>query len=206
MYYWRNNAFQSLTEAASHASAFHAWHEYAQFCELLGKGLRKDALAHLVAFVKQAVNWPFSEKKEFISWLYHFIQERSDTFLLIPHPLYEEFINPTLAEWTEREPENGEPHRWLGTAEHLKEAIRLNPADEIARGRLAETVINWVEYSTHELPYGYIGNANEDLQILSEVEAVINEISDDDKRSRYHRRVTELRESIDDYLGKKTAT
>jgi hypothetical protein len=56
MFYWRNNAFKSLTEAASYASAFSAWDEYAQFCSLLSKGLRKDALKHIRVFVPQAVN------------------------------------------------------------------------------------------------------------------------------------------------------
>jgi hypothetical protein len=206
MYYWRNNAFHSLAEAASYASAIPAWNEYARFCELLARGLRKDALAHLVTFTKQATDWPFPQKKEFISWLYHFAQQHADTYLLIPHPLYEEFIKPTLEGWIEREPDNGEPHRWLGTAEHLKEAIRLNPTDEIARSRLAETVINWAAYSIHELPYGYIGDANEDLQMLNEVETVITEISDEAKRSGYQLRVTEIRKNIKAYLNRKTET
>jgi hypothetical protein len=206
MYYWRNNAFQSLAEAGAYAAALPKWQEYAKFCELLSKGLRKNALVHLTTFVEQAANWPFPEKKEFISWLYKFSQEHSDTFLLIPHPLYEEFIKSSLIEWIEREPENGEPHRWLGTAEHLKEAIRLNPADDIARSRLADTIIHWVEYATHELPYGYIGNASEDLQTLSEMEEIIAEISDEENRAKSNRRVQELRESINTYLDRKTET
>jgi hypothetical protein len=173
---------------------------------LLGKGLRKDALAHLASLIKQTVNWSFSEKKDFISWLYYFIQHRTDTYLLIPHPLYEEFIKPTLVDWIKREPDNGEPHRWLGTPEHLKEAIRLNPRDEIARSRLVERVINGLEYAIHELPYGYLGDANEDLQVVNEMESVIAEISDEEKRPSYTCRLTEIRESINAYLNRKTET
>ncbi len=206
MYFWRNQAFNSLTEAAKAASAIPAWNEYVKFCELLDKGLRKDALTHLTVLIQQAATWTFSEKKNFISWLYNFIQQHTDTYLLIPHPLYEEFIKPTFFDWIEREPNNGEPHRWLGTPDHLKTAIRLNPEDEIARSRLAETIINGVGYAVHELPYGYLGDANEDLQALSEVEANIAEISDKETREGYKRRVTELRESIEAYLNRKAET
>jgi hypothetical protein len=206
MHHWRDNAFRSLTEAASCASNFQAWAEYARFCELLDRGVRKEALAHLAVFIRQAATWPFAEKKEFISWLYTFIQGHTDTYLLIPHPLYEEFVKWTLAEWTEREPINAEPHRWLGKPEHLKEAIRRNPADEIARRRLTETVINWVAYSIHELPYGYLGDVIDDLQMLKELESIIAEISNEEKRSSYRRQVTEMRESINAYLNRKTET
>ena len=206
MHRWRDNAFHSLTEAASRASNFPAWTEYARFCELLDRGVRKEALAHLAVFVEQAVTWPFAEKKEFISWLYPFIQEHNDTCLLIPHPLYEEFVKPTLLEWIEREPITAEPRRWLGTPEHLKEAVRLDPSDEIARSRLTETVINWVAYSIHELPYGYLGDVIEDLQILKELESIIAEIANEEKRSSYRRQVTEMCESINAYLNRKRET
>ena len=206
MHHWRDNAFHSVTEAASCASNFPAWIEYARFCESLDRGVRKQALDHLASFIKQAAIWPFAEKKEFISWLYTFIQEHTDTYLLIPHPLYEEFVKPTLVEWTEREPITAEPHRWLGTPEHLKEAIRLDPSDEVARSRLTETVINWVAYSIHELPDGYLGDVIEDLRLLKEVESIIAEISNEEKRSSYRRQVTEMRESINAYLNRKTET
>jgi hypothetical protein len=173
---------------------------------LLGKGLRKEALSHLTTFVNHASRWPFPEKKKFISWLYTFTTQQTDTYLLIPHPLYEGFVKPGLLEWAEAEPDNGEPHRWLGAYEHLKEAIRLNPTDEIARNRLAEMVINWIGYSTHELPYGYIGDAEEDLQLLEEVESVIKGSNNEEKRLLYEAEVRELRESISTYLSGVTET
>jgi hypothetical protein len=41
MHFWRDKSFKALTEAANYASAIPAWAEYAKFCELLEKGLRK---------------------------------------------------------------------------------------------------------------------------------------------------------------------
>jgi hypothetical protein len=152
MYHWGDKSFHALTEAANQASGVPAWNEYAEFCSLLEKGLRKDALKHLAAFIEAATKWSSPEKKKFVSWLYHFAHEHPDSYLLMPQSLYKDFLHPTLFEWAEREPDNGEPHRWLGGREHLKKAIRLDPTDEIARRRLVETTLLGVSYSIHELP------------------------------------------------------
>ena len=200
MYYWRDKTFQALAEAADYASTLPGWAEYGRFCALLEKGLRKDAFKHLSAFIEEAAGWPFSEKRKFVSWLYQFASEREDSFLLMPQPLHKGFLEPALNEWVELEPESGEPHRWLGTHEHLKEAVRLNPSDEIARERLANMVFGWVGYSAHDLPYGYIGNPEEDLHILAEVESVIGGMSDEARRAEYQGELTGLREEICTYL------
>lgn len=206
MYFWRDKSFQVLAEAANYASAVPAWAEYGRFCELLEKGLRRDAFKHLAAFISDAAGWPFTEKRKFVSWLYHFANEREDSFLLMPGPLSKGFLEPALNEWIEREPESGEPRRWLGTHLSLEEAIRLDPADEIARERLAKMVLGWVGYSTHELPYGYLGNPEEDLQVLAEVELTIDKISDEVKGAEYRRKLSELREEISAYLRGRAET
>ena len=72
MYFWRDKYFKTLTEAANYASAIPAWAEYAQFCELLERGLRKDAFTHLESFIESAAKWSLSERRKFVSWLYNF--------------------------------------------------------------------------------------------------------------------------------------
>ena len=206
MYYWRDKSFQVLAEAANYASAVPTWAEYGRFCELLGKGLRQEAFKHLAAFIDDAAEWSFSDKRKFASWLYDFANAREDSFLLMPQPLQQGFLEPALCEWIEREPESSEPHRWIGTHEHLMEAVRLNPTDEIARCRLVNMVFGWVGYSTHELPYGYLGNPEDDLRILAEVEPIINGISNDAKRVEYQKGLAALREEIEAYLRATTET
>jgi len=200
MHHWREKCFQVLAEAAKYASTVPAWADYGRFCELLEKGMRGEAFKHLAVFITDAAEWPFSEKRGFVSWLYHFASDREDSFILMPQPLQKGFLEPALSEWVECEPGNSEPHRWLGTHDHLKEAVRLNPADEIARDRLATMVFGWVEYSTHELPQGYVGNPEEDLRLLAEVEAVIDGILDQTKRAEYQGVLVGLREEVTSYM------
>ena len=209
MYFWRDTYFKTLTEAANHASAIPAWAEYAKFCSLLEQGLRKDAFAHLESFIKSAAGWSLSEKQKFVSWLYHFAYERrDDSHLLMPHPLRVKFLEPTLAEWIVGEPVSGEPHRWLDSIDHLEEAIRLDPKDEIARERMASFLLGGVDGSQSHLIccQHYAGNPEEDLQALEKAEALIEGLSNEEIRAEYYVEMAKLRESIRDYLRGKTET
>ncbi len=201
MWYWRDEDFSILAEASRIASGNHAWAEYAKYCELLERGLRNDALSYLSKFIESSSDWSFVEKKEFVSWLYHYAYPRRFLNQLLPHPLREKLLEPTLAEWVCREPENSEPHRWIGGIEHLSEAIKLDPADEIARYRLADAVFDHVGYAIHGLPYGYIGNPEEDLGLLREAKAAISGISDAKIKAEYQCEVAEMRKSIYAYLN-----
>jgi len=206
MWYWRDEDFSILSEASQIASGNPAWVEYAKYCELLERGLRKDALGHLSKFIESSSVWSFAEKKKFVSWLYRYAYPKRFLNQLLPHPLRVELLEPALAEWICREPENSEPHRWIGGIEHLNEAVRLNPVDEIACHLLANTILGHVGYSTHELPYGYIGNPEEDLSLLRDAESAINKISDAEKRSEYHDEIMEMRKNIYAYLNGEAET
>lgn len=206
MLYWRDEDFGILAEASRIASRNSAWVEYAKYCGLLEKGLRKDALVHLSKFIDSSSNWSFAEKKEFVSWLYHYAYPKQFLNQLLPHPLRLKLLEPTLAEWICREPENSEPHRWIGGIEHLNEAVGLNPVDEIAYQLLANTILGHVDYSIHELPYGYIGNPEEDLSLLRDAESAINKISDAEKRSEYQDEIMEMRKNIYAHLNSEEET
>ena len=203
MYFWRDKYFKTLTEAGNYASAIPAWAEYGQFCTLLEKGLRKDAFAHLGSFIEAAVKWSFSEKKKFASWLYHFAYScRDNSYLLMPHPLRANFLEPTLAEWIMHEPQSAEPHRWLRTVDHLETAIRLDPTDEISHELLAKHIFDRVGNALSHLSCCkyYAGNPSDDLQALEMGEALIERLSDAEIRARYYAEMAELREGVRDYL------
>lgn len=201
MYYWRDEDFSILTEASRIASANHAWSEYAKYCEMLEKGLRKEAFSHLSKFTESSARWSFSEKKKFVSWLYHYAYPKRFLNSLLPHPLRVNFLEPTLVEWICREPENSEPHRWLLGLEHLQEAVRLEPSDEIACYLLTNTILGHVGYSIDELPAGYIGNPKEDLILLQEAESAMSGVPDAEEKLEYLFEIAEMKESIYRYLS-----
>jgi len=120
--------------------------------------------------------------------------------MLVPQPLQIRVIEPTLLEWTLVEPKRSEPHRWLGGYDHLKQAVELEPNDEIARRKLLAIILGKVGMSTHELPRGYLGSVQDDLAALGEAEELLTGFSDHEDRDRFAADIAEERERIQKYL------
>ena len=119
--------------------------------------------------------------------------------MAVPHPLRLRIVEPTLVEWTAVEPKCSEPHRWLGGYEHLKLALELNEADDIARRKL---IICLLGVGTHELPAAYVGDPQQDLAALDEAEALLERIPSEDERRLLFAEIQEERFLIEKYLRK----
>ena len=120
--------------------------------------------------------------------------------MLIPHPLHIRIVEPTLLEWTIVEPENSEPHRWLGGYEHLKQAVELAPNDDLATRKLLNHILSRVNYATHELPDGYVGSPQVDLASLNEAELLSKGLPNDEERGEFLAEIAKERQLIVDYL------
>jgi hypothetical protein len=145
---------------------------------------------------------PFAERRRFVSWLMSFARERNAITILIPHPLKIRVIEPTLAEWMIVEPTCAEPHRWIGGYEHLQQAMELDPTDQIALRDLVIFLLSQVDYSTHELPSGYLGSPSKDLEDLNKAEVLLPRISNESDRAAYAADIAEQKALIHEYLRK----
>jgi len=158
---------------ASEAEQEPAWQAYAHYCRERERGLRKQALRSLGAFVATAEWWPFEAGLSFVALLCaHLERPGWARFDLTPHPLTNRILRPTLEEWTTHDPQAPLPHRWLGmffgysysgvraglveppdsVEQHLRRAIELDPTEQPARVRPAERLIGGLEYDAHHLP------------------------------------------------------
>lgn len=201
MYYWRKDYFESLKAAANEARAKQEWGDYASFCDEMELGLRKQSLATLDRFILSLERRPFSERRQFVSWLCTRADRSWGNSILIPFPLQVRVVEPTLAEWTIEEPTDSEPHRWIGGYEHLIRAIELEPDDQIARRKLVLCVLSRVSNNAHELPIGYLGTPHEDLEALKEAEDILPRLSNVEDRHALHSDITELRPALHTYLA-----
>jgi hypothetical protein len=59
-----------------------------------------------------------------LRWVMPRADDAADGGLLIPQPLYNRLIRPTLEEWAHRIPLEASPHFWLGLKEHRREELR----------------------------------------------------------------------------------
>lgn len=197
MFYWREEYFNDLKDAAADASA--KWSDYSAFCLEYERGLRRQAFAVLERFIHSMEAEPFADRRRFVSWLMSIAYGREARHMLIPHPLQIRVVEPTLLEWTVVEPACSEPHRWLGGFEHLEKAIELDPADQIALREFVICLLSRVDYATHHLPVGYLGSA---LEVLQRAESLLAGISCESDRFAYVAEVAEQKALIHEYLRK----
>jgi hypothetical protein len=92
---------ECLRKVAAQASANEAWSDYAHYCRNREAGLRGLAFQHLEKFLRNAKSWSFDDRSVFVNWLCLRIAEfgESDSCGLIPQPLTEQLVVPTLLEW-----------------------------------------------------------------------------------------------------------
>jgi hypothetical protein len=204
MYFWRQQYFQSLKSIAVEATAEPEWSDYATYCTDYERGLRRQAFATLDAFIVRMKCAPFAERKRFVSWLMHHADGREGEHMLVPHPVRTRLVEPTCNEWIEVEPASSEPHRWLGSYDHLKVALRLDATDEIARRKFLICVLKEIRYLTHELPAGYLGDPQEDLIVLGEAQAAVAGLSNQDERKDFEVEFARQRKLIEDHCQKKS--
>lgn len=151
-----------------------------RYCQLRAKGLRKEAMRALADFLDGATEMPFIDRQAFILGLTEHREVFSDPRLLCPEPLVKRLALPTLKDWLQADPVSATAHFLLGiysfgtaTAgetpiECFRKAIALDPKHKGARTAFVDLVSTWVRYAQHELPFGYIGPAEEDVMALQE--------------------------------------
>ena len=214
---------ECLRSVAGQASANVAWSDYAQYCRDREGGLRRRAFQHLERFLGSAISWSFDDRAEFANWLFVRIAEfgESNSCGLVPQPLAEQLVVPTLREWAARETTESIPCRWLGmyfsgvvysglraglskgvddAYSLLREALRRNPNDDLARIRLIEMIVGDAAFSCHHLPHYYIGEPKEDLARLAEAVELLSGVSAPAQCDRLQSELEYFSQLIDDWI------
>ena len=159
---------------------------YKNYCEKRLVGLRKEAFAELSVFLKDFSGAPFEARRLFVGILLSNADSAGEYLTpdTMPHPLNEQVIKPTLAEWAKKERENYLPLYWSAKYfydyDALEHALAINPAEQKPLLLAIERNINALYYSTHHLPDYYCGNVDEDMLLVRKVEEEIRLVEDDE--------------------------
>jgi len=206
MHFWRQDRFKSLQEFIKDADKFPEWSDYFAYCEHLERGLRKEAFAKLDGFISSLLTMSFEERRRFVSWLYNRVWNSGWLNTFVPHPLQTRLTDPTLIEWVERQPDAAEPHCWLGTAEHLRRSVALDPQNEVACRRLISCILSGMGYAIHELPAFYLGDDPlEDLADLATAGELLTNVYNPDDRTQFAARITEVKKLLEEYIRSQEA-
>jgi hypothetical protein len=95
----------------------------------------------------------------------------------------------------------GPSYLGVRTRDHLRRAIELDPTEQPARVRLAESLIGGLEYGAHHLPEYYIGEAEDDVRMAEEAAHHIEGITDPRDRARLVGELAAARQLLEDWLA-----
>jgi hypothetical protein len=169
----------SLIFLAAEARKEELWFDFSRFCEFRGQGVRAAAMEHLNKFLQAAAPWSLEERLAFTKWVLWRSRKLQYDRVVLPHPLREKLLIPTLRSWSEASPSAAESHLWLGLlrcddpAHHLDQALRIDPSCELARRTRIDWIISGVEYNQHELPSFYIDDPADDLEELDRASELV---------------------------------
>lgn len=205
------------------ADAIPEWSDFAAYCRNRESGLRRRAFDHMNRFIAVAKQWPFESRKSFVDWLCSSLAAfyESDGYGLAPQPLVTQIIEPTLNEWMTREVLDSTPCRWAGlffsgvaygalraglgnstdaAVEHLREALRRNSLDVMARVRLIELINGDVEFNCHHLPEYYIGDPAGDSVRLNESRELLAGVTPQAEQDRLRNETEQIATLVHDWM------
>jgi hypothetical protein len=217
-----NKLHDAMTSTSAEIANEPSWRLYADFCEARANDLREHSAVIAEQFAEVAQGWSFEEKKRFGLWLMNSTGRVVERFgrskyrcrattggpgIFAPRIVVVAILLPTLVEWRRREPLNPEPHFWLALYDHdgdsassLREALRLDPAYGPARAALAEEILQYIKYTQHELPSGYLGNPADDLIALGEAQILVADSVEAPVRACLEQKILDLRTIAEDWV------
>jgi hypothetical protein len=79
----------------------------------------------------------------------------------------------------------------------------LKPDDDVIRRKFVACILNRVDWATHELPTGYIGEPSEDLIVLDEAERLIEKLTSEPEKADFGAALHEQRALILSYISSR---
>lgn len=150
-FYWRKDWFESLSKISS-ADTDELWNDYKAYCEFQEKGIRKIAFKHLNTFIDSICREALKNRMLFVRWIMPLAHSSPNFGQLLPHPLIEKLIKPTIKESLGLHPSDPDLLFWRGHLlrdyESLHQAIHSDPHHIASRSLLIEWKLGIVDYTS----------------------------------------------------------
>ncbi|MEM9007689.1 MAG: hypothetical protein AAGE59_29710 [Cyanobacteria bacterium P01_F01_bin.86] len=127
-------------------------HLLAEYCDRRIEGVRKEALQLISDFVSNMQDEPIPAKRGIATQLLEIWFAHSRLETLMPYPLVQGFLLPTLHDWIAAEPNNAVPRRWLGLVTQdpsvLEEALQVARNDPTPHGSALVELLRGADYGS----------------------------------------------------------
>ncbi len=176
MKYWNQDNFEGLNKIGEKYSSIAGYEDFARYCLLKEKGLRKEANKSIENFILSTERKNEQEQRKIAEALSKLSYNNRNVHQLIPHQL-QQFLMTVLKKWAEADPNYAIPYRWLGfignDVQSYIKALEIEPSDEISLTAVINFHLDSVDYQTHHLSeslfIGKIGEAKESLDKAEEL-------------------------------------
>lgn len=159
MWYWNKDNFASLAQLAEELKNTPELAKLADYCSLREKGLRKQAMAALRAFLQECADFPKERRLALAAHLLELHWRAPGAHQFLAQPLIDGFLLPVLNE--EAHPGNtafrnlallqAEFANGAEVKEDLFLALQHNPSDIMVRKRLTGLLLDEADYAMHHL-------------------------------------------------------
>jgi len=201
MYYWNQANFEGLREIGDALQAVPGLHRFARYCLLREQGLRKQAMAELLAFVADTSAWPLAEQRALACRITQLHFDNRGVHQLLAEPL-RAYLQGVFASWCAEHPDLAEPYRWLGVlsqdTQHFETALKFDAEDRIALGWLTSEALNAVDFATHHLGEGrLLGTLDDAYGWLERASSYANRLQTGAAQANFLKEIADYRELLD---------
>lgn len=190
MHYWNRDNFEGLRAIAERYGAKPGYEAFARYCLLRERGLRKQAMEAVRAFIDAARQRPVNEQRGMADELASLQFRNGAVHQLIPDPLFR-YLTGVLRTWADADGVDPVPHRWLGymTGDRgcLEKALERAPADQVSLALLAAAYLGDLDYRTHHLVEAkLIGDVDQALELISLASSYIARLDEGAKKDGFN--------------------
>lgn len=182
---------------------------FRQYCVRKERGLRKDALKVLQAFIEEMKENDVEVQREFAAWLFEWIERFEDGHHLLVYPLVNGVIQPVLQTWEKVDPVDVRPYRWQGLFVHQGEGLPyLLKALELGGSKeqrvivqICETYLSALWYSFHHIHEDlYLSTYEKDQERIQGIEDVMMLIEDKRIRTNVEKQAAYYGQLLSDWM------
>lgn len=172
MRYWNQDNFTGLRGVGEAYSSRDGYAGFADYCLLRERGLKRQAMTALEAFVARLGELPHPAQRKVAEDLASLAYFNQQVHQLLPHPLKSR-LTGILEQWVSEGPSEPAPNRWLGFLKkdpsYFEAALRADPDDEVSLCSLALAHLEDIDYRTHHLSESkFIGDEEDASRSLAQ--------------------------------------
>lgn len=190
MLYWNQSNFKGLKDIGEKYLSKNGYVDFANYCLLKEKGLRKEAFKAIENFISSTSCKSAIEQREVATELITISYFNKDVHQLIPNQLHQ-FLISIFKNWEEEDSNNVIPQRWLGyltrDIAYYEKALAVDPCDEISIIALIHDSLNSIDFQTHHLSESrFIGNINDSKFSLERTAELIEKLESGELRNKLY--------------------